>query len=211
MASNFTTRSALALLFVGLTLAACGETAAPTEGESEAAQADYERGPHNGRMLRDGDFALELTIFEDGVPPEYHVYAYSGDKPLAPRDVNVAVTLRRLDGEVNRFSFSPEDDYLRGQGVVTEPHSFDVEVVASHAGKRHAWKFPSYEGRTTIAALPARQAGIETEVVGPALLDETVELSLGDAEFERLSRGDELLTPGEVVDEVALHVEMTGR
>lgn len=176
MASNFTTRSALALLFVGLTLAACGETAAPTEGESEAAQADYERGPHNGRMLRDGDFALELTIFEDGVPPEYHVYAYSGDKPLAPRDVNVAVTLRRLDGEVNRFSFSPEDDYLRGQGVVTEPHSFDVEVVASHAGKRHAWKFPSYEGRTTIAALPARQAGIETEVVGPALLDETVEL-----------------------------------
>lgn len=176
MASNFTTRSALALLFVGLTLAACGETAAPTEGESEAAQADYERGPHNGRMLRNGDFALELTIFEDGVPPEYHVYAYSGDKPLAPRDVNVAVTLRRLDGEVNRFSFSPEDDYLRGQGVVTEPHSFDVEVVASHAGKRHAWKFPSYEGRTTIAALPARQAGIETEVVGPALLDETVEL-----------------------------------
>lgn len=176
MASNFTTRSALALLFVGLTLAACGETAAPTEGESEAAQADYERGPHNGRMLRDGEFALELTIFEDGVPPEYHVYAYSGDKPLAPRDVNVAVTLRRLDGEFNRFSFSPEDDYLRGQGVVTEPHSFDVEVVASHAGKRHAWKFPSYEGRTTIAALPARQAGIKTEVVGPALLDETVEL-----------------------------------
>ena len=44
-----------------------------------------------------------------------------------------------------------------------------------------------------------------------ATLDEAVELSLGDAELERLSRGDELLTSGEVVDEVALHVEMTGR
>lgn len=177
MASNFRTPSALALLFIGsLTLAACDETAAPAEGESEAAEADYERGPHNGRMLRDGDFALELTIFEDGVPPEYHVYAFSRGKALPPQQVNLALTLRRLDGEVNRFAFSPEEDYLRGNGVVTEPHSFDVEVVASRAGKRHAWKFPSYEGRTTIAALSARQAGIQTEVVGPALLDQTIEL-----------------------------------
>ncbi|MDP1535380.1 MAG: efflux transporter periplasmic adaptor subunit, partial [Rubrivivax sp.] len=69
MASHFRTRSALALLIVSsLTLAACGEGAAPAEGGTEAAEADYERGPHNGRMLRDEDFALELTIFEDGVP-----------------------------------------------------------------------------------------------------------------------------------------------
>lgn len=177
MASHFRTRSALALLIVSsLTLAACGEGAAPAEGGTEAAEADYERGPHNGRMLRDEDFALELTIFEDGVPPEYHVYAYSGDKPLSPQNVDLELTLRRLDGEVNRFAFSPEADYLRGNGVVTEPHSFDVEVVANFAGKRHAWKFPSYEGRTKIAALPARQAGIKTEIVGPALLDETIEL-----------------------------------
>ena len=35
---------------------ACGGGAA--EGESEAAAADYERGPHRGRMLRDGDSPL---------------------------------------------------------------------------------------------------------------------------------------------------------
>ncbi len=174
----FTNRRTLALLFASMiALTACSETPTPAEGEhGEAAAADYERGPHNGRMLRDGDFAVEMTIFEDGVPPEFHVYAYAGDKPLRPQDVNLAVTLRRLDGEVNRFAFAPEQDYLRGNGVVTEPHSFDVEVVATHAGKRHGWKYASYEGRTTIEPLAARQAGIKIERAGPALLDETIEL-----------------------------------
>ena len=64
-----------ATLCLALPLAACGQKAgAPTEGEAAEA-GSYERGPHNGRMLRDGNFALEVTIFEDGVPPEYRVYA----------------------------------------------------------------------------------------------------------------------------------------
>ena len=69
--------SAGALLACAL-LAGCGGS--PTTNETEqpeaaAAAADYERGPHGGRMLRNGDFALEVTIFEDGVEPEYRVYA----------------------------------------------------------------------------------------------------------------------------------------
>jgi cobalt-zinc-cadmium efflux system membrane fusion protein len=47
-----------------------------SSGEGEQAAAEFERGPHRGRMLRDGDFAVEITIFETGVPPEFHVYAY---------------------------------------------------------------------------------------------------------------------------------------
>ena len=49
-------------------------------------------------MLRNGDFAVEVTIFEDGVPPEFHVYAYKDDKPLAPSNVQLEVTLGRLGG-----------------------------------------------------------------------------------------------------------------
>ena len=49
-------------------LVACGE--APTEDMGAAMETeDYERGPNNGRMLRDGDFAIELAIVEAGVPP----------------------------------------------------------------------------------------------------------------------------------------------
>ena len=99
----------LALALAGaLALSACGERPKPAEAEGHAAKAgDYERGPHRGRMLRDGDFAVEVTIFEDGVEPKFHVYAYRKDKPVAPRDVQLSIELSRLDGEVNRFAFDP--------------------------------------------------------------------------------------------------------
>src|SRR3546814_6689786 len=65
-------------------LVACGQSGDETdvsEGE-EAAADDYERGPHNGRMLRDGDFAIEVTVFEEGVPPEYRLYDYRDGEPI---------------------------------------------------------------------------------------------------------------------------------
>lgn len=176
---------ALVALFL-MPLAACGGADAPAEGE-EAAEgaptADYERGPHNGRMLRKGDFAIEVTIFEDGVPPEYRIYAYRADKPLPPQDVKLTVQLKRLDGEVNTFQFAPEQDYLRGDGQVIEPHSFDVAVTANEGGRRHSWKFASYEGRVTIPPEAAAAAGIEVERVGPAILAETIEI-VGSVELE---------------------------
>ena len=129
-----------AALCLALPLGACGQkTAIEAEGEATEA-ADYERGPHNGRMLRDGNFALEVTIFEDGVPPEYRIYAYRDDKPIPPGEVAVTVTLKRLDGETNLFNFVAENDYLRGNGEVTEPHSFDVAVVAREGGRVHRWQ-----------------------------------------------------------------------
>jgi cobalt-zinc-cadmium efflux system membrane fusion protein len=168
----------LALALLPAFLASCGESPGnqgAEAGEGEAA-AEYERGPHRGRMLRDGDFAIELTVFEEGIPPEYRLYAYRGNQPVAPGEVQAAVTIRRLDGEVTRFSFRPEQDYLRGNATLVEPHSFDVEVVATEGGSRHVWRFPSYEGRTTIAPEAARAAGITIERVGPGFIDETVEL-----------------------------------
>ena len=161
-----------------LLLAACGGAPAPEtgEGHAEAAAADYERGPHRGRMLRDGDFALEVTIFETNVPPQYRLYAYQGGKPLPASSVRATVQLKRLDGEVNDFTFKPEGDYLTGSGEVTEPHSFDVEVKAQHAGKSHRWAFASYEGRTTIPAAAAKEAGVEVEAAGPAVVRTTIRL-----------------------------------
>ena len=189
----------LALLLV-LPLAACGDGAANTNAEHEApAAGDYERGPHNGRMLRDGDFALEMTVFEDGIPPEYRLYAYRGDKPLPPGEVQASVTIRRLDEEVTTFAFKPEENYLRGQATLVEPHSFDVAVTASEGGRRHHWKFPSYEGRTTIAPAAARAAGIETAIAGPAAVGETLEI-VGRVELDPSASADVgAKVPGRVV------------
>lgn len=173
-----THKLAAALLACGL-LASCGDKPASEASAEHGAgpAAEYERGPHRGRMLRDGDFAVEMTIFEDGVEPEFHVYAYRGDKPLDPREVKLSVTLTRLGNRVDRFAFTPTEDYLRGQGVVHEPHSFDVKVVAEEGGRSHSWTYSSYEGRTTIAAQAAKAGGVASETAGPVAISELVDIA----------------------------------
>ena len=166
---------ALAALLMIVPLAACGG-GAETPSEEGGKAAEPEKGPNRGRMLRDGAFAVEMTIFEDGVPPVYRVYPSRDGKPVDPKTVNLSVTLKRLDGEINRFAFKPEKDYLQGDGVVVEPHSFDVEVVAVENGKRHVWKFANPEGRSKISAAAAKDGGIEIETVGPATISDIREV-----------------------------------
>lgn len=165
-------------------LAACGHDHAHDDarghgalGHGPAAPADDdERGPHRGRLLRDGDFALEVTIFEDGVPPQYRLYAYADGQPVPASEVRATIELGRLGGRVDRFAFAPQGEVLVGDGVVVEPHSFDVTVVAEHAGKTHRWAYASYEGRTTIPAEVAAGAGLTVESAGPARLRERLRL-----------------------------------
>lgn len=166
--------------FVLLTLGGCqraAEQGAESATTAHAPTVDFERGPHRGRLLREGDFELELQIFEDGVPPEYHVYLFDKSQALAPSAATVTVQLTRLDGEVNRFTFAPEQDFLKGDGVVHEPHSFSVVVEAERQGKSHRWTFDSFEGRTTIPAATAKDAGLEIETAGPAEIAETLALT----------------------------------
>ena len=165
-------------LALSIVLPGCGgdKTDAPAGEHAAPEIGDYERGPHRGRMLRDGDFAIEVTIFETNVEPQFRLYAYRNDTPLPATEVSPTVTLKRLDGEVNRFTFKPENDHLTGSGVVTEPHSFDVEVTATHAGKRHRWTYESYEGRTKIPAAVGAEAGLKVDTAGPAVIRDTIQV-----------------------------------
>jgi cobalt-zinc-cadmium efflux system membrane fusion protein len=161
------------LLLTPLLGAAACEVNRATDAENADAhveEAEPARGPNGGRLLVDGEFALELAIYEAGVPPEFHAWATSGGAPVAPRDVDLTVELARLGGETDRIEFAPQGEYLRGNQVVREPHSFDVTIVARHAGKEHRFAYESYEGRTTIEADVARAAGIGTAVAGPGTI-----------------------------------------
>lgn len=197
--------AALALMVGAGTLAGCGgagsgdahddQEHADTHGEVE-----LERGPHGGRLLREGAFAIELTIFETGTPPRFRLYAYRDGAPLAPQGVNASVTLSRLGGRVDTFEFAPEGDFLTSPAIVEEPHSFDVVVEASAAGASHRWAYASYEGRTIISDSAAAEAGVVTEEAGPAIIAETIDV-LGRVEFapgaQAVLRGR---FPGVVVD-----------
>ena len=173
MKNTIKARLAAALAIV-VPLTACGSGSEPTA--EHGSEAEPAKGPHGGRLLKDGAFAAEMTIFEDGVPPQFRIYPTKDGKPVDPETVQLTVTLKRLGGEVDTFPFKAENDYLTGQGVVEEPHSFDVEVVAVENGKRHVWRYASPEGRTRITATGAKAGGVEIETVGPATIGETREL-----------------------------------
>ncbi|MFP5383606.1 MAG: efflux RND transporter periplasmic adaptor subunit [Gammaproteobacteria bacterium] len=171
------------LILTTLALVACDrpDQNAAGHGESghdvEATSAEiFVKGPHGGKLFTNGDFALEMTIFESGVPPEFRVFLFRDGKPLPPDAAAVTITLGRLDGEKNVHNFKPTDDYLRGDQVVTEPHSFDVEIVASESGRTHRWAFASYEGRTVIEEAAADSAGMDFAQAGPATLRQRLAL-----------------------------------
>lgn len=192
-------------LLLGLSaasLAACGVEPAPTAAVEglPGAPADFERGPHNGRLLRDGDVSLEITVFEDGVPPEFHVYPFRNNQLLDPRQVQLGMSVSRLGGELNQFTFQPRQDYLRADAVVHEPHSFDVSVTATLNGAQHAWTYESYEGRTTIAQAAADAAGVKTESAGQAVLEESI-TAAGRVELQPQGRNEvRAWYPGRVME-----------
>ena len=159
-------------------LGACVEDMAPPMDSAElaAAAGDYERGPSNGRMLRDGDFALELAIFETGVPPEFRVWPTLAGAPVDLGAVDLEVRLTRLGNVVDVHRFRPQADFLRGSSVVYEPHSFSVAVEAEFQGRSYQWSYDSFEGRTRIAPDVATAFGLETEIAGPAVIADVIDV-----------------------------------
>ena len=145
-------------------------------GVATPAATEYERGPHNGRLLRSGPLELEVTIFESGIPPEFHIFPFTGGKPIPPENVQLTVTLHRFGGRADAIAFEPQDDYLLGQQEVVEPHSFDVDVKATYESQAHDWQYASYEGRTTMTEAAALQAGVEYAVAGPVKVSDSIEL-----------------------------------
>lgn len=155
-------------------LVSCGdELRSPVTMVAEEIE-DYERGPNNGRLLEDGDFAIELAIFETGVPPEFRAWATYLDSPVGPQDVDLEVTLTRLGDELNVIGFVPAGGMLRGDTVVYEPHSFFVAIDARFRNINYHWDYESLEGRTTILPEMSAAFGIETDIAGPATLQQSL-------------------------------------
>lgn len=160
--------NALVFFTAAVALSACEpgvEVPVTDEIEAEA----EERGPNNGRMLRADGFAVELAIFETGLPPEFRAWVTRDGEPVDAARVDLRVTLTRL-GAVDEIGFERQGDYLRGDLVVYEPHSFLVTVEAEYEARDYHWEYESFEGRTRIAPEMAETIGIETTAAGPATL-----------------------------------------
>jgi cobalt-zinc-cadmium efflux system membrane fusion protein len=197
-----------------LALAACGLSACSDSGsnanaghtaEAPAVEPAVEKGEHNGRLLHDKNFTLELAIFETGVPPEYRAWALVDGKPIAPAEFSLQVRLTRLGNKIDTINFAPQGDALRGDMVIYEPHSFIVTVEATYKGTQHRWEYESFEGRTRIEPAVAEALEIATEIAGSATLKETVAVYGKVAPHPNLERDVQARFDGVVTDvQVAL-------
>ncbi len=143
-------------------------------GDDGHDEAEEEKGPHGGRLLQNGEFALEVTIFESGVPPEFRVYPSFEHQAVPTDTVDLTIKLFRFGGREEVIKFKPMGDYLLGDSVVEEPHSFEVEVDADFKGENHHFHYDSLEGRTELSAEAQASAGIKIEESTSAVMQEAV-------------------------------------
>lgn len=128
-----------------------GEKKPGASGEG-AMDSPFTKGPEGGKLFKTNGFGVEVTIFEEGVPPQFRLYLSENGKPLPPSAAKVSVTLLRLGAPAQVYTFKPQANYLLGDQIVEEPHSFDVLINAEWAGKlfigdtarlRREWKCPT--------------------------------------------------------------------
>ncbi|MDO9178117.1 MAG: efflux RND transporter periplasmic adaptor subunit [Agitococcus sp.] len=142
---------------------------------AQESASEVEKGSHGGRLFRADNFTLEVKIFEQGVEPQLRLYAFDNNKIIAPQNVQAQVLITRLDA-TQTLNFRPEADYLLGDAIVYEPHSFAVQVKASYAGKNYVFDWQQEEGRLTLPAASLVSNGIELLSVRPQALTESLSL-----------------------------------
>lgn len=152
------------------------------DGHHAAQEAGPARGPHGGKLFTEDGYGVEVSIFEQGVEPQFRLYTYRDGKPLDPAQSAVELTLTRLGRAPQVFHFEPKGDYLKGDAVVSEPHSFAVALRATHAGKTHDFAYEQVEARVTMSDAQLAEAGVKLATAGPARIASTVQL-LGEVRY----------------------------
>jgi nickel/cobalt exporter len=89
------------------------------------------------RTVDTGHGVVELSIFEDGVPPRWRLRTLSGT-PWKADDVLVQIV--RGDGSGECFTFVERGGYLEATGEIPEPHEFVAHVRLSHGDHAHTYK-----------------------------------------------------------------------
>jgi cobalt-zinc-cadmium efflux system membrane fusion protein len=143
-------------------------------------------GPKGGRIFTTDDFSVEVTIYEKGVEPQFRVYLYEKNKPIPPHEAKLAITLSRLGRSAQLFSFKPVNDYLLGDQVVEEPHSFEVAIAAEWKNTVFHWGYDQIEARIEMSDETLARAGVEIKTAGAAIIRPKIQLP-GIVTFNRLN------------------------
>jgi nickel/cobalt exporter len=86
-------------------------------------------------LLDTGRGKIELSVFEDGVPPVFRLRAPAGE--ALPGVASVAVETIRPDGARQVFAFASKDGFFESREPIPEPHAFDVVLTLTTDGVPH--------------------------------------------------------------------------
>lgn len=110
------------------------------EGRAEVNEHDHhhdhghDHGHDETRRIDTGHGVVELSIYEDGVPPCFRLASVKGLLP-SPREVTVTTT--REDGAVQTFAFVDRVGFLESRETIPEPHQFDARLSIAHGHHSH--------------------------------------------------------------------------
>ena len=103
----------------------------------EASQHQHHHHHHHDetKMLDTGHNQLELSVFEDGVPPVFRLRSPAGE-PL-PEAGSVSIETLRDDGTRQTFAFTTKERFLESLAPIPEPHAFDAVLTLIHGTETH--------------------------------------------------------------------------
>jgi nickel/cobalt exporter len=107
---------------------------------------DQEHGHGHGELfvLDTGHGKIELSVFEEGVPPVFRLHVPTGGTLPAPGDVTIETV--RPDGAKQTFPFAARDGFLESRDEIPEPHEFDAVLTLRHGGHHHTCRAEFREG-----------------------------------------------------------------
>ena len=95
-------------------------------------------------LVDTGHGKLELSVFEDGVPPVFRIHAPTGHE--LPKSTSITLETLRKDGVSTVFSFAERNGFLESTANIPEPHDFDVLLNINHRGHSHTNRILFREG-----------------------------------------------------------------
>lgn len=154
-----------------------GDEHGQAEDGHKAAAAGPAKGPHGGKLFTEDGYGLEVSIFEQGVEPQFRVFTYRDGTPLAPGDSDITITLERLGRAPEVFKLVANQDYLTSDKVVVEPHSFKAGIAANHADREYRFGYEQIETRVSMSDEQLKGNGVTVMTAGPARIRHLLQLT----------------------------------
>ena len=85
---------------------------ASTAGEEKEHEETIEKGPQGGRLFKKDSLAMELLIFERGMPPHFRAYLYDNGEVISPDKARLTVALTRFSGKKETINFTPVETFF---------------------------------------------------------------------------------------------------